>query len=165
MRAGDAGRRARTRAFSAGALVLWLQFSPDGTQLATAGEGPVQVFPVAGGPGRQLGGTGDANHLVWSAAGDRLAVAADDHTVRLVELSGGRMRIFRGHEARSRASGSCVTAAGWPARRTMERSASGRTISATSRARLTRCARGSRARPRGRRARDAARHAVIPHLR
>ena len=87
----EAGRRIRDFPFPAG--VRWLEWSPDGSRLAVAGNAPaVHVWEVAGGRLMELPGhRDDVSHVAFSPDGGLLATSPLDGGSPIWNLHDGRL--------------------------------------------------------------------------
>lgn len=73
-------------------LIQTVRFSPDGTKVAAAGNGSVQLWDVATAKveRRFAGRTGQGKHLAFSPDGKHLAAAGDDGSVQVWETATGK---------------------------------------------------------------------------
>lgn len=98
--AADALSRQRPKVFRGhDAGILRLQFSPDGSRLASASyDGSARVWDVAGGKSKVFAGhTGEVIQALISPDGKRLATVSYDKTARLWDMETGASQVLNGH--------------------------------------------------------------------
>jgi WD40 repeat protein len=79
------------------------EISPDGRSLLVQVDGGIEIWTLASGARTRLDAPADADHVAWSASGERLAIAWADGSTRVFEVSGAPVRTLAGSPSHSHA--------------------------------------------------------------